>query len=154
MRSGRKKLRVSNPKAGEVEVGKATVDRIVGKPTFEYFDKPTVGVEFFLFTDKGDSIEGVVISRSIANVRRNSSYAIQLDNGKIVEVFANKTLHRQLKECLFQRVRIVYIGREQTTWGHAKKIYRVYKQPHGSRAATSLQKLREKYDKKGVEKHG
>jgi len=145
---GRKKLKVSNPKAGEVEVAKSTVDRIVAKPTFEYFDKPSVGVEFFLFKDKGDSIEGTVISRAISNVRRNSSYAIRLDSGKIVEVFANKTLHRQLKDCLFQRVRIVYIGREHTTWGHAKKIYRVYKQSHGQ-ASMSLKELREKYEQKG-----
>ena len=127
-RRGRPKLCHSNPRTNEIEVGQSMVDRIVAKPTFEYFDKPTVGVEFFIFKDKGDSIEGVVISRAIANVRRNSSYAIKLDDGKVVEVFANKTLHRQLKECLFQRVRIVYIGRESSAWGHAKKIYRVYKQ--------------------------
>ena len=144
---GRPKLRSSNPKPGEIEVGKATVDRIVAKPTFEYFDKPQVGVEFFIFKDKGDAIEGVLISRAIANVRRNSSYAIRLDDGKVVEVFANKTLHRQLKECLFQRVRITYIGREHTTWGHAKKIYRVYKIPHGG---MTLSELRLKYGEKGV----
>ena len=86
---GRKKLRESNPKAGEVEVGKAAVDRITARPTFEYFDRPTIGTEFFLFKEKGDSISGHVISRAIPNVRRNSSYAIRLDSGKIVEVFAN-----------------------------------------------------------------
>jgi len=144
---GRPKLQVSNPKTGEVEVGKATVDRIVAKPTFEYFDKPQVGVEYFIFRSKGDELEGVLISRGIANVRRNSSYAIRLDSGKIVEVFANKTLHRQLKDCLFQRVRIKYIGRENTTWGHAKKIYRVYKVPHGG---MTLSELRQKYGEKGA----
>jgi len=145
---GRKKLRESNPKAGEVEVGKAAVDRITARPTFEYFDRPTIGTEFFLFKEKGDSISGHIISRAIPNVRRNSSYAIRLDSGKIVEVFANKTLHRQLKECLFQRVRIVYIGREHTTWGHAKKIYRVYKEKV---EPITLEQLREKYEQKGAQ---
>ena len=147
MKAGRKKLTASNPKADEVEVGRAMVDRIVAKPTFEYFDKPTVGTEFFIFKDKGDSIEGTLISRSIANVRRNSSYALRLEDGKIVEIFANKTLHRQLKECLFQWVRIVYIGREQQSWGHAKKIYRVYKQQRGQ-AGLRLKDLQEKYQKR------
>ena len=104
---GRPKLRASNPKAGEVEVGKATVDRIVAKPTFEYFDKPQVGVEYFIFRSKGDELEGVLISRGIANVRRNSSYAIRLDSGKIVEVFANKTgadqVHRSRKHYMGPR---------------------------------------------------
>ena len=144
---GRPKLRASNPKPGFVEVGKEMIDRIIAKPTFEYFDKPQVGVEYFIFKHKGDSIEGVVVSRAIANVRRNSSYALRLDGGKIVEVFANKTLHRQLKDCLFQRVQIVYIGREHTTWGHAKKIYRVYKVPHGG---MTVLELRQKYGEKGI----
>lgn len=144
---GRKKISESNPKKGEREVGKATVDRIVAKPTFEYHDKPQVGAEFFIFREKGEAIEGVIIGRAIANVRRNSSYPIQLDDGRVVEVFANKTLHRQLKECLFQRIRIVYIGREHTSWGHAKKIYRVYKIPHGG---ISLNDLKAKYGQKGV----
>jgi len=146
---GRKKLKESNPKAGEVEVGKAAVDRIVAKPTFEYFDQPQVGAEFYIFREKGESIEGILISRAISNVRRNSSYAIQLDSGKVVEVFANKTMHRQLKECLFQRIRIVYIGREHTHWGHAKKIYRVYQISH-AQAGMTLKELRAKYDKKGA----
>ena len=142
---GRKKRAVSNPKAGEVEVGKEAVDRIIRKPTFEYFDKPQVGGEFFLFHEKGDQLVGVVIGRAISNVRRNSSYPIRLDDGRVVEVFANKTLHKQLKDCLHQRVRIVYIGREQLAWGHAKKIFRVYKQPHGSDSMT-LDELRQKYE--------
>ena len=145
---GRKRLTASNPKQGEVEVGKSMVDRIVRKPTFNYFDRPSVGVEYFIFKHDGDSIEGVVISRSIANVRRNSSYAIRLDDGRVVEIFANKTLHAQLKECLFQRVRIVRIGLDHTSWGHAKKVYRVYRLPHGGGA--SLDQLRAKYGQKGA----
>ncbi len=121
----------SKVKKDEVEIGKASVDRIVGKPTFEYFDQPQVGVRFHIFKEKREQLAGKLVSHSISNVRRNSSYAIQLDDGTVVEVFANKTLHKQLTDCFMQRVRIVYIGQEHTNWGHAKKIYRVYKEKHG-----------------------
>jgi len=142
----RKKLRESNPKANEVEIARPTIDRIIAKPTFEYFDKPQVGVRFFVFKDKGDTLSGTVIGHAIANVRRNSSYPIRLDDSdEVVEVFANRTLHKQLKECVFQHVRIVYIGREQTSWGHAKKIYRVYRSKEGREM--SLDQLRKKYNK-------
>lgn len=144
---GRKKLAESNPRKGESEVGKGTVDRIVKKPTFEYFDKPQVAARFYIFKHKGDELCGQVVSRGISNVRRNSSYAIKLDDGEVVEVFANKTLHKQLKDCFLQRVRIVYVGREHTSWGHAKKIYRVYKEKHGQPAGT-LKELHEKYGEK------
>ena len=125
---GRKRIRDSNPRDTEVEIGKAAVDRIVTKPTFEYFDSPQVGARFHIFKQKGEELAGKIISHSITNVRRNSSYAMELDDGTVVEVFANKTLHKQLTDCFMQRVRIVYVGQEHTNWGHAKKIYRVYKE--------------------------
>ena len=118
----------SAPHKGEVEVGKAAVDRIVDKRTFEYFDHPQRGIRFHIFKDKGEELVGRLVSHAISNVRRNSSYAIELASGEIIEVFANKTLHKQLTGCFMQIVRIVYVGREQTNWGHAKKIYRVYKE--------------------------
>ncbi len=118
----------SNPRKGEVEIGKAAVDRIVDKRTFEYFDHPQRGIRFHIFKDKGEELVGRLVSHAISNVRRNSSYAIELASGEIIEVFANKTLHKQLTGCFMQIVRIVYVGREQTNWGHAKKIYRVYKE--------------------------
>ncbi len=125
---GRKKTRESNPRATEVEIGKAAIDRIVKKPTYEYFDNPQVGVRFHIFKQKGEELAGKLISRAISNMRRNSSYAMQLDDGTVVEVFANKTLHKQLTDCFMQRIRIVYIGQEHTNFGHAKKICRVYKE--------------------------
>ena len=116
----------SNPHKNEVEVGKAAVDRIVNKRTFEYFDHPQRGVRFHIFKTKGEELLGKLVSHAISNVRRNSSYAIELDNGEIVEVFANRTLHKQLTECFMQRIRIIYLGRDQNEWGHARgKIVRV-----------------------------
>jgi len=116
----------SSPRKGEKEVGKAAVDRIVEKRTFEYFDHPTRGIRFHIFKDKGEELKGRLVSHAISNLRRNSSYAIEIEGGEIVEVFANRTLHKQLTDCFMQMIRIVYVGREQNNFGHAKKVYRVY----------------------------
>jgi len=124
---GRKKLSESNPRKNEREIGKSTIDRIVRKPTFNFYDRPQVGARFFIFKNRGDQLEGQIIGRSIVNVRRSSSWPIRLDTGEIVEVFGNKTLHNQLKDAgIYSRVRIVYVGIEQTQFGHPKKIFRVY----------------------------
>lgn len=53
---------------------------------------------------------------------------MDIGGGEIVEVFANRTMHKQLSECFGGLIRIVYVGREQNNYGHAKKVYRVYKQ--------------------------
>lgn len=125
---GRKKLSTSNPRKNEKEIGKATIDRIVAKPVFEYFDQPQVGVRFHLFRERGEELVGRLVGHSIQNIRRNSSWPIKLESGEVVEVFANKTLSKQLHQCsIFTKIRIVYIGREHGNFGHAKKIYRVYK---------------------------
>ena len=126
----------SKPKKSEVEVGKAAVDRIVNSRAFEYFDRPQRGVRFHIFKDKGEELTGRLVSHAITNLRRNSSYAIEIEGGEIVEVFANRTLHKQLADCFWQQIRIVYLGREQTSFGHAKKIYRVYKEKPGDGATS------------------
>ncbi len=141
----------SKPKKGEVEISKAAVDRIVGKRTFEYFDRPQRGVRFHIFRNKGDEITGRLVSHAITNVRRNSSYALDIGGGEIVEVFANRTMHRQLEECFGRLIRIVYVGREQNNWGHAKKIYRVYqvdRAPAGKPATTKQVKAKLKSRRK------
>ena len=119
----------SNPKNNETEIGGRVIDRIVSKRTFEPFLKPTIGAEFFVFRRPGDEIEGI-IGQPIVNYQRNTSYPIKLDDGRTVEIFGNRLLHRiiQKNELEHSRVRIVYIGREQTGYGkHSRKIYRVYK---------------------------
>ena len=120
----------SRPKKNEVEAGKGLIDRIIRNRTFEPFDKPTIGVDFFIFKRKGDSLEGEICGHAIQNIRRSSSYPIKLEDGTVVEIFANKLLHRLItkNELVFSHVRIVYIGRQQTAYGgHWRKIYRVYK---------------------------
>ncbi len=120
---------LSGPQKNETELGKQTIDRIVKQRTFQPYDKPQLGSEFFIFKQPGDQIIGTIVGGPIVNIQRSSSYAIELEDGKIVEIFANKLLHQIIKEgeLLFSRVRIQFIGREHSCWGHARKIYRVYK---------------------------
>lgn len=112
--------------AEETEVAKRRVDTITQKRTFEYFDKPTVGASFFFFKSKGDTLEGELFRGPIANVQRNSSYAIKTKDG-VVEIFANRLLHACFQKCAVgDHVRIVYVGRDFTGQGHATKVYRFY----------------------------
>ena len=141
----------SKPKKGEIEIGKAAVDRIVNKRTFEYFDRPTRGVRFYMFKHKGDELTGRLVSHAISNLRRNSSYAIELPGGEIVEIFANRTMHKQLSECFGRLIRIVYLGRDQNNYGHAMKVYRVYqvdRKPDGEPPTTKQVKAKLKSRRK------
>ena len=135
----------SAPQKGEMEVGKDRIDRTTEKNTFQYYDKPTVGVEFFIFREIGDSITGHIIGHAITNVRRNSSYPLKLESGKVIEFFANKQLHGIIRdfELVFAKVRIVYIGLNHQPWGgHAAKVYRVYKIKNGSESGPLVQHLK------------
>jgi len=119
----------SKPKKDEVEVGKDQADRITAENTFEYYNKPTKGEEFIIFREIGQEISGQIIGHAITNIRRNSSYPLKLASGRVVEFFANKQLHGIIRdfELIRAHVRIVYIGRNHNSWGHATKVYRVYK---------------------------
>lgn len=126
----------------EVEVGKERVDLITQKPTFDYYQRPTVGARFFIFKSQNDEITGKIIGHAITNVRRNSSYPLQLDNGEVIEFFANKLLHGIIKDYALVgcKVKIVYIGREHNIWGHAAKVYRVYRVEAGKASGVPLVK--------------
>jgi len=125
---GRKKISASNPRKNEREIGAATIDRITNTVQFNFFDRPQVGIRFHIFRQKGEELVGQLVGGPFVNLRRNSSWAIKLDTGEVVEIFGNKTLHNQLKEAgLFSRIRIVYIGYEANVFRYPKKIYRVYK---------------------------
>jgi len=146
----------STPRKGETEVGKDRIDRTIQKPTFEYYNKPSIGVEFFIFRKIGDEITGQIIGHAITNVRRNSSYPLKLESGKVIEFFANKQLHGIIRdfELIFSKVRIVYIGRNHQAWGgHSAKVYRVYKIKNGSESGPLVQHLKS-FKKKRSKKNG
>jgi len=145
----------SMPKKGEKEVGKDRTDQITRKNTFEYFDKPSRGEEFIIFREINQELSGQIIGHAITNVRRNSSYPLRLESGRVVEFFANKQLHGIIRdfELIRAHVRIVYIGRNHNSWGHATKVYRVYKNKDGSESGplvSHLKNLKSKRSKKDV----
>lgn len=135
----------SAPAANETEVGKDRIDKTIAKPTFEYYNKPSVGVEFFIFRKIGDEITGHIIGHAITNIRRNSSYPLKLESGRVIEFFANRQLHGIIRdfELIQAKVRIVYIGRDHQSWGgHAAKVYRVYIIKGGSVSGPLVQHLK------------
>jgi len=140
----------SSPKKGEKEIGKDRIDRTIRKRTFQYYDRPTIGVEFYIFRKIGDEISGQIIGHAITNIRRNSSYPLKLESGRVIEFFANKQLHGIIRdfELIFSHVRIVYIGRNHQNWGgHSAKVYRVYNIKDGLESGSLVKK-------KGAKKNG
>jgi hypothetical protein len=124
----RRKNIEKSKKTSETEIMGAAIDRIEQLRTFEPFDRPTIGCRFHRFRNRGETLEGM-LGFPIVNYRQGTSYPLQLDNGEIVEIVANKLLHKQINkgELCGQRVKIVYIGRDFTHAGRCRKIYRVFK---------------------------
>ena len=125
----RKKAKSSKESPQLEEVGGKAVDLIEKSRLFEPWDKPQVGTRFFIFKQKGDSIQGVLY-KSVQNFHRASSYPIKQDDGTIVEFYGSRLLHEAINkyDLVGLRVRIVFIGRQIIRSGiHSRKIYRIYK---------------------------
>lgn len=123
------KMAKQNPTATKIEVGQRIVDRIINSRTFEpWYHKPKVGESFWRPIKKGDAIRGI-IQKPVTNLRQSSSYPIQLDSGKTMEVIGNKQLHNLIRkaDCFGQKVEIIYQGRQYLANGHYRKIYRLFK---------------------------
>jgi hypothetical protein len=126
----RRKSQKNSEKSGETEIMQTTIDRITARRTFEPFDRPTIGCRFHRFKKRGESIEGM-LGWPVPNFRQGTSYPLETDDGEIIEIVANKLLHKQINkgELCGQRVRIQYEGREFVGFGLHRKIYRVFKVP-------------------------
>lgn len=113
-------------KPKEKEIMKPVIDRIIEQRTFEPFAKPIEGCRFFRFTKPGQILIGQ-LGFPIPNFRQGTSYPLQLDNGDIYEIIANKLLHKQINkgDLCGKRVKIVYQGREYIWGGHYRKIFRI-----------------------------
>lgn len=124
----RREIQENQKKSGQTEIMRPMIDRITKRRTFEPFDRPTVGCRFHRFKQRGESIEGM-LGFPIVNFRQGTSYPLQLDDGKIIEVVANKLLHRQINKGRLcgQRVKIQYEGKEFIGFGLHRKVYRVFK---------------------------
>jgi len=119
----------SAPRPGEKEINSGHIDRIVATRTFEPFERGRDGAEIFRFKRRGDELVGT-LGRPITNLQNPTSYPIKLDDGKIVEFFGSRLLHKIIRdgELIGARIRIVFIGWQHTGYqSHKRKVYRVYK---------------------------
>lgn len=119
----------SEPRPGEKEAAKNYIDRIVGTRTFEPFERGQDGAEIFRFKHRGDELVGT-LGPPRANLQNSTSYPIKLDDGRTVEFFGSRLLHKIIRdgELIGAKVRIVFIGWQHTGYqSHKRKIYRVYK---------------------------
>jgi hypothetical protein len=133
----------SKPMDGEVEVGRESTQRIVNSDKFFSKVFTPSGREFFIFSEPGDFIKGILLagSRDNSHINRTKSHQIAakeirqhgqdlvLENGLVEEFFANRQLQRFFRrdKLAGKCVRIVYIGRVKSGWGgHSAKAYRVF----------------------------
>ena len=130
----------------EQPIGDGTLREVIESDGF-YTTPRTPGHEnFFYFHFYGDYLKGVLLGK-ISNkaLKRSSSYRIKVTEmkrdgkeehvkeGHVEEFFGNKILQRTIdkNELIGSTVRIVFVGRQKTGFGHAAKIYRVFKSKSG-----------------------
>lgn len=133
----------SEPMDGEVEVGQKSTQRIVKSDKFFSKVFTPSGREFFIFSEIGDFIKGILKagSRDNSHLKRSRSYQIEareirqhgqdlaVGDGRIEEFFANRQVQRFFArdKLAGKCVRIVFIGREKSGFsGHSTKVYRVF----------------------------
>lgn len=135
---------LKNPRKNERRIGESSLIKVINSDTFYTKQVRPDGRDFFYFHDYGDYLKGQLLGkRSNVNIGRGPSYLIRVEAmrrdgvdvdicpGKepVEEFFANKILQRTIEknELIGSFVRIVYIGRQKTGFGHSAKIYDVFK---------------------------
>lgn len=131
----------SRPMDGEAEIEREATQRIVNSDKFFSKVLTPSGREFFIFSEQGDYVKGILLAgaRDNSHINRSKSYQIKardirqhgqdlgVDGVEIEEFFANRQLQRLLRKLAGKCVRIVYIGRVKSGWGgHSAKTYRVF----------------------------
>ncbi len=134
--------KLTKPRKNEKLLGKRTLQKTVESPDFYTKAYTDDGRFFFYFNNLGDFVKGRLLGkRANADVHRSNSYRMELcelnvngknvpvDYNEIVEFFANRQLQRTIdrNELIGSLVRIAYIGKKKTRFGHYQKVYAVYK---------------------------
>lgn len=116
-------------KCKKTEPSKEYIDNIKNSRTFEPLSsKPLVGAHFWRPRKAGETLRGRIIQR-FENIRQSTSYAIEKEDGEIVEVFGNRVLHKLIKDAdaMGKWVEIEYCGKQWTNFGgHWRRIFRLY----------------------------
>jgi len=136
------KSALENPRKNERRIGAESLKKIVSSGAFYTKQFTPEGTDFFYFHDYGDFLKGQLLGkRSNAHICRGASYRIkveamrrdgahvEVEEGQIEEFMGNKILQRLIdkNELIGSTVRIVFIGKQKTAFGHSAKIYDVFK---------------------------
>jgi len=126
----------------EERIGGSSLQKIIESDAFYTTQKTSKGRDFFYFHEYGDYLKGFILSKqSNAHISRSNSFRIKVtemrrdgkdvavEDEQVEEFFANYQLQRTIdkNELIGSLVRIVYIGRKKTGFGHSAKIYDVFK---------------------------
>ena len=134
---------LSKPGKGEKRIGESALKEIVESDAFYVKHRFSEG-NLFYFHEHGDYLKGFLISRQTDNdntrfkqvtykmkVRemRQDGKDYPIEGDLVVEFPGLKYLQRTIdkNELIGSLVRIVYIGRQKTKWGHSAKVFDVFK---------------------------
>ena len=136
------KIQLEKPSKNEQRVGEEDLKKAIESEAFYTTDKTRSGPDFFFFHYYGDYLKGQLLSKQKSyDIQRQPSYRIRVEamrqdrvevpvvEGQVVEFPGNKHLQRVIdkNELIGSTIRIVYIGRQKTRFGHSAKIYDVFK---------------------------
>ncbi len=137
-------IQLEKPGKNEKRIGEDDLKKIIESDGFYTKDqaKTRSGTTFFYFHEYGDYLKGQLLSKMKSDdIKRQASYRIKVEamredggevrvvEGQVEEFPGNRQLRRVIdkNELIGSTIRIVYIGREKTRFGHSAKIYDVFK---------------------------
>ena len=134
--------KLSKPGKNEKRIGEEDLRKILKSDDFYTTVETRSGTKFFYFHDYGDYLKGQLLTKQHNDdIKRQASYRIRVEamrqdraevrvvTGLVEEFPGNRHLQRVLdkNELIGSTIRIVYIGRQKTSFGHSAKIYDVFK---------------------------
>lgn len=137
-------IQLEKPRKNEQRIGEDDLKKIIESDDFYTKDqaKTKTGTPFFFFHEYGDYLKGQLLSKQKSiDIKRQASYRIRVEAmrqdgaevpvvaGQVAEFPGNRQLQRVIdkNELIGSWIKIVYIGREKTRFGHSAKIYDVFK---------------------------
>jgi len=136
------KTQLEKPRKNEQRVGEEDLKKDIESEAFYTTEKTRSGPGFFFFHYYGDYLKGQLLSKQKSyDIQRQPSYRIRVEamrqdgaevlgvKDQVEEFPGNRQLQRVIdkNELIGSTIRIVYIGRQKTRFGHSAKIYDVFK---------------------------
>ena len=134
---------LSKPRKNEQRIGGPDLKEVVESDSFYTLQRISEGSDIFYFLALGDYVKGFLIRRQTlvlynrkqvvytmkAQEIRQDGKDIPVEDEQLIEFPGLKYLRRTLdkNELLGSLIRIVYIGRQKTGFGHSAKVFDVFK---------------------------